>query len=100
MLSIYRALLKRQLPAGGQIKNDVAIFGTLYVLELLEPRLFMHAIDADTKTRRRAFGDQPDLSLPGEKETVARRKATLLHRYRDVVGRVNEEVVFTELFQQ
>ena len=46
-----------------------------------------------------SFGDEPDLCLPGEKETVTQRKTTLLHRYRNVIGRVHEQVVFTELFQ-
>src|SRR5215207_6206149 len=70
------------------------------MLESLEPRLFLNAVNAYSETRCGPFGDEPDLSLPGEIETVARRKVTLLHSHRDVVGRVDEQIVFTKLLQQ
>ena len=55
--------------------------------------------NADAETRCGPFRNEPDLSLPGEKETVTRGKVTLLHRDRDVVGRIHEQVIFTELLQ-
>ena len=96
----HKPLLKRQLLPSRQVKDYVSVPRPLNVLELLKSRLFLQVVDADAEPRRGAFGDEPDLSLPAEKETVARGKSTLLHGYRDVVGRVDEQVVFTELFEQ
>ena len=85
--------------AGGEVEDYVSVSWSLHVLELLQVCLLLHVINADAEAGRGAFGDEPDLSLPGEKETVACRKVTLLHCDGDVVGRVHEEVVFTELLQ-
>src|SRR4029078_11161744 len=96
----HKILLKRQLLPSGQIKNYVSVSRSLNVLELLKSRLLLQVVHADAESRRCPFGNDPDLSLPRQKETITRGKATLLHSHRDVVGRVHEQIVFTKLLQQ
>ena len=45
-------------------------------MELLETLLFLHAVNADAETGCGPFGDEPYLSLPGEKKAVARGKVS------------------------
>ena len=84
------ALLKYQLPTGGEVKNHVPVSGPLDVLELLEALLFTHPVNADAKARNGAFGDEPVLAFPFEREAVPRWEATLPYGDRDVVGRIDE----------
>ena len=70
------------------------------MLQFLEPLLSLEVIKADAETRSGPFGNEPDLSLPGEKEIVSHGKVTLLHSDCDVVWRVHEQIVFTELLQR
>jgi hypothetical protein len=61
-----QALLKRQLPAAGEVKNHVPVSGPLDVLELLEPRLFTYSVNAYAEAGSGSFGDEPGLTLPFE----------------------------------
>src|SRR5512132_2819117 len=84
----------------GEVKNHVSISRSLYVLVLLEPRFALQVVNADAKPRRRAFCDEPGLPLPCDQKTIARGEATLPDGDRDVVRRVDEQVVLAELLQQ
>ena len=54
----------------------ISISGPLYVLELLE-LLLLNAVNPDAETRRGTFGDEPDLSLPAEKEVHCAQESHL-----------------------
>ena len=80
------------MSARGEVKNHVPVSGPLDVLELLEPRLFTHPVNADAEAGDGALGDEPRLPLPFEREAVARGEAALPDCDRDVVRRIDEQV--------